>query len=108
MAEYDDIIVGGGSAGITLATRLTEDRDRRVLLIEAGPDEGAVTDADHLRDQMQFSAMLTGWDTQATYVPGTTINYPQGRKMGGGSAVNGAFAVRGLPEDYDRWAARSR
>ena len=107
MAEYDDIIVGGGSAGITLATRLTEDSARRVLLIEAGPDEAAVTDADRLGDQMRFSASLTGWATEATFVPGTTLNYPQGRKMGGGSAVNGAFAVRGLPDDYDRWAARA-
>jgi choline dehydrogenase len=105
MAVYDDIIVGGGSAGITLATRLTEDPGREVLLIEAGPDDAAVTDADRLGDQMRFSASLTGWGTEATFVPGSTLNYPQGRKMGGGSAVNGAFAVRGLPDDYDRWAA---
>jgi len=107
MAEYDDIIVGGGSAGIALATRLTEDPSRRVLLIEAGTDAAAVTDADRLADQMRFAASLTEWATDATFVPGTTLNYPQGRKMGGGSAVNGAFAVRGLPEDYDRWAART-
>jgi choline dehydrogenase len=107
MAEYDDIIVGGGSAGITLATRLTEDSSRRVLLIEAGPDAAAVTDADRLADQMRFSGSLTEWGTEATFVPGMTLNYPQGRKMGGGSAVNGAFAVRGLPDDYERWAART-
>jgi choline dehydrogenase len=105
VAEYDDIIVGGGSAGITLATRLTEDAARRVLLVEAGPDDGRITAADRLADQMQFAASLTEWGTQATFVPGNTLNYPQGRKMGGGSAVNGAFAVRGLPDDYQRWAA---
>jgi len=38
-------------------------------------------------------------------VPGSSINYPVGRKLGGGSAVNGAFAVRGIRDDYDRWAA---
>ncbi len=105
MTTYDDIIVGGGSAGIALAVRLTEDPSRRVLLIEAGPDDGRVTDDDHLADQMRFAASLTQWGVDATFVPGTTMNYPQGRKMGGGSAVNGAFAVRGVTDDYDRWAA---
>jgi choline dehydrogenase len=107
MPAYDDVIVGGGSAGITLATRLSEDAGRRVLLIEAGPDHPAVTEDDRLGDQMRFSATLTDWATAATFVPGTALNYPQGRRMGGGSGVNGAFAVRGLPEDYERWAARA-
>ena len=105
MAEFDDVIVGGGSAGITLATRLSEDSARRVLLIEAGPDHERVRDEDRLTDQMRFSTSLTDWATDATFAPGITLNYPQGRQMGGGSAVNGAFAVRGLPDDYERWAA---
>ena len=103
--DYDDVIVGGGSAGIALATRLSEDPARRVLLIEAGPDDPEVTDRDRLGDQMRFSASLTDWATDATFVAGTTLNYPQGRRMGGGSAVNGAFAVRGVRDDYERWAA---
>jgi choline dehydrogenase len=105
VSEFDDIIVGGGSSGIALATRLTEDQGRRVLLIEAGPDAGAVTDDDRLDDQIQFASTLTHWGTDATFVPGSTMNYPQGRTMGGGSAVNGAFAVRGIRDDYERWAA---
>jgi choline dehydrogenase-like flavoprotein len=105
VAEYDDIIVGGGSAGIALATRLTEAAARRVLLIEAGPDHPGIADADRLADQMQFASTLTEWGIDATFVPGASLNYPQGRKMGGGSAVNGAFAVRGLRDDYERWAA---
>ena len=106
MSEFDDIIVGGGSAGIALATRLSEDEGRRVLLIEAGPDDPGITDADRLTDQMKFQATLTDWAIDASFVPGgTTLNYPQGRKTGGGSAVNGAFAVRGVRDDYDRWAA---
>jgi choline dehydrogenase len=105
VAEYDDIIVGGGSAGVALATRLTEDDARRVLLIEAGPDHPGIGDADRLADQMQFAWTLTEWGIDATFVPGASLNYPQGRKMGGGSAVNGGFAVRGVRDDYERWAA---
>ena len=107
MSEYDDIIVGGGSAGIALATRLTEDAGRQVLLIEAGPDDPGITDADRLTDQMEFQATLTDWGIDASFVPGgTTLNYPQGRKTGGGSAVNGAFAVRGVRDDYDALGRR--
>src|SRR4051794_11745338 len=102
--EYDDIIVGGGSAGIALATRLTEDEARQVLLIEAGPDHPGIADADRLDDQMRFAATLTDWAVDAAYVDGgDALNYPQGRTMGGGSAVNGAFAVRGVRDDYERW-----
>lgn len=102
---FDDLVVGGGSAGIALACRLTEDPDRRVLLIEAGPDVRGAGEADVLADQWRFSSQLTEWGIDASFVPGATLNYPQGRKLGGGSAVNGAFAVRGLREDYERWAA---
>ena len=105
MAEYDDIIVGGGSAGGALATRLSEDESRQVLLIEAGPDHPEIADADRLADQMKFAWTLTEWGIDATFVPGMTLNYPVGRKTGGGSAVNGAFAVRGVRGDYERWAA---
>ena len=105
MVAFDDVIVGGGSAGVALATRLTEDPARRVLLIEAGPDVQSIGDADVLSDQIRFSSGLTEWGIDATFVPGASINYPQGRKMGGGSAVNGAFAVRGIRNDYERWAA---
>ena len=77
-----------------------------MLLIEAGPDDPGITDADRLTDQMEFQSTLTGWGIDATFVSGaTTLNYPQGRKTGGGSAVNGAFAVRGVRDDYERWAA---
>ncbi|MCB0996268.1 MAG: GMC family oxidoreductase [Acidimicrobiales bacterium] len=107
MGEYDVVIVGGGSAGLVLATRLSADPARSVLLIEAGPDVPKPGTDDRLADQMTFATTLTHWGIDASFVPGGTLNYPQGRKLGGGSSVNGAFAVRGIPDDYERWAAEA-
>ena len=91
---------------VSRSARLTEDEDRQVLLIEAGPGRPGIADVDRLGDQMRFAATLTDWAIDASYISGgAPLNYPQGRKMGGGSAVNGAFAVRGVPDDYERWAA---
>ena len=104
-AGYDDIVVGGGSAGAVIASRLTEFTDRRVLLLEAGPDHTAPDDADRLTNPMTFAQALTAWGLNATLRQGRDFPYAQGKVVGGGSAVNGALALRGMPADYDRWAA---
>ena len=101
--EYDDIIVGGGSAGAVLAARLSEEPARRVLLLEAGPDYATVesTPAD-LRDGWRMSLRAHDWGLTAEAVPGRAIPYPRGRVIGGSSAVNATIALRGVPADYDR------
>jgi choline dehydrogenase len=104
-AGYDDIVVGGGSAGAAVASRLTEFTDRRVLLLEAGPDHSTPDEADHLTNPMTFAQALTAWGLNATLREGRDFPYAQGKVIGGGSAVNGALALRGMPADYDRWAA---
>ncbi len=103
--EYDDIIVGAGSAGAALAARLSEDPDRNVLLLEAGPDYSVVeqTPADLLTTWM--SAGPHDWGLMAQATPTRTIPYPRGKVTGGGSAVNGHIALRGTPGDFDEWAA---
>ncbi len=104
-AEYDDIVVGGGSAGAAIASRLTEFTARRVLLLEAGPDHVEPDEADRLTNPMTFAEALTAWGLNATLGVGRDLGYAQGKVVGGGSAVNGALALRGMPADYDRWAA---
>jgi choline dehydrogenase len=104
--EYDDIIVGGGTAGAVLAARLSEERSRRVLLLEAGPDYATLESTpDDLQDSWHMSLSAHDWGLSAEAVPGRTILYPRGRVIGGSSAVNAAIALRGVPADYDEWAA---
>ncbi|XP_014236445.1 glucose dehydrogenase [FAD, quinone]-like [Trichogramma pretiosum] len=108
--EFDFIVIGAGSAGSTIASRLSEIRDVTVLLIEAGGNENLMMDIPLLVNYLQFVDGLN-WKYQTEpsdrYCLGMTnqqCNWPRGRVMGGSSVLNYMIATRGNPRDYDQWA----
>ena len=110
--KYDYVILGAGSAGCTLASRLSEDPDKSILLLEAGPD---YPDFETYPDDLKFGYDQTAsaidaphnWSFQGNTTPLQTepMPVPRGRVVGGSSAINGQVLLRGIPEDYDAWAA---
>src|SRR5690348_3876440 len=114
-SDIDFLIVGGGSAGCVLASRLSEDAATRVLLCEAGRD---ITPADipdvlasaypgrtYFQAEWLWGSLMASRGDSGTNQPTEPWFYEQARLLGGGSSINGICANRGSPYDYDEWAA---
>jgi choline dehydrogenase len=102
---HDVIVVGAGSSGCAVAARASEDPNRTVLLVEAGPDYSDLAALPFdLANGHNNSYTAHDWKLAHHPVRSREVRFPRGRVIGGSSAVNTAIALRGMPEDFQEWA----
>lgn len=104
MDTYDVVIVGGGTAGSVLASRLSEQPELRVLLLEAGPADPLPAMADPPAwPSLVKSSANWGELTVPQGPSGAVTPLPRGKGLGGGSAINAMLFTRGHRSGYQRW-----
>src|SRR4029077_8337165 len=107
--KFDFIVVGGGSAGAVIASRLSEDPSCRVALIEAGERPPEVSALPIAPAAMQLNPATDWMFTADPGKAGLGLNnrrvpVPRGKMLGGSSGINYMMYVRGNPGDFDAWA----
>ncbi|QIL82251.1 choline dehydrogenase [Diaphorobacter sp. HDW4A] len=105
--EFDYIIIGGGTAGALLSNRLSADKQKSVLLIEAGRRD----DYHWIHIPVGYLYCIGNPRTDWLYntepdpgLNGRTLRYPRGKTLGGCSSINGMIYMRGQARDYEHWA----
>jgi choline dehydrogenase len=108
--RWDYVIVGGGSAGLVLANRLSDDSSTSVLVLEAGRPDWAFDVFVHMPSALTFPIGSRFYDWKYESEPEPFMNrrrvyHARGKVLGGSSSINGMIFQRGNPLDYERWAA---
>lgn len=106
--SFDFLVIGGGTAGLAVASRLAQDGNFTVGVLEAGGTANG-------RDDVEIPGYLArslgtelDWKFKTTpqaRLGGRTVNWPRGKALGGSSAINFMTWMRGAKEDYDAWEA---
>jgi len=107
-ADWDYVVVGGGTAGCVLANRLSADGRHTVLLLEAGPRDAYPWIHVPIGYAKTMFHPIYNWRFKTEPEPGMNgreIYWPSGRTLGGSSAINGLIYIRGHRADYDHWAS---
>lgn len=104
--KFDFVIVGGGTAGCVLASRLSEDASLRICLVEAGPETGDCRIGNPLEwPALQGSSFDWQYETEPqAQMKRRRMKWPRGRILGGSTGINAMAHVRGHPSDFDAWA----
>jgi len=107
--EYDFVVVGSGAAGATVARRLAEIPEWKVLLLEAGRQESLITSVPAIAHYFQFTDY--NWAFKTEEEPRACLGHvnkkclwPQGKGLGGSTIINNNIYTRGNAKDFDRWA----
>jgi len=109
-AQYDFVIVGGGSAGCALANRLSANPSTSVLVLEAGRSDFKIDPFIHMPAALPIPIgnRLYDWKYESEpepYMGNRRIVHARGKVLGGSSSINGMIFQRGNPLDFERWAA---
>jgi choline dehydrogenase len=104
--DYDYIVVGAGSAGCVVANRLSTDKRKRVLVLEAGGKDNWIWFHIPVGYLFAIGNPRSDWmfETESEAgLNGRSLKYPRGKVIGGSSAINAMISMRGQASDYDHW-----